>query len=61
MGLYIGGLKNGHNFNGSICAIDITNHHRTPDNIPIEMRDLLMWDHTYRTEKFTEQWMEAET
>ncbi len=53
-GLYIGGEKNGRNFNGLICAIDITNHpknyHETPDNIPIEIRDLLINDHVDRTD-----------
>ena len=50
IGLYIGGKKNDQNFNGSICAIDITNHHGTPDNIPIEIRDLLINDHEDRVE-----------
>ena len=53
-GLYIGGEKNGRNFNGSICAIDITNHqksyHEIPDNIPSEIRELLIYDHVDRTD-----------
>ena len=46
------GLYIGKNFNGSICAIDITNHYHgieTATNIPIEVRDLLIKDHTDRT------------
>ena len=46
------GLYIGKNFNGSICAIDITNHGSYPEiatNIPIEVRNLLIKDHTDRT------------
>ena len=46
------GLYIGKNFNGSICAIDITNHYHGFEiaaNIPIEVRDLLIQDHTDRT------------
>ena len=47
---YKRGLHIGKNFDGQICAIDITNHYpEIPLNIPIEMRDLLIQDHINRT------------
>ena len=50
---YNPGLHIGKNFNGQICAIDITNHTAAgipaiPTNIPIEIRDLLTNDHFQR-------------
>ena len=52
LGIYIGGQKNGHNFNGSICAFDFTtqgkSYREIPSNIPSEIRDLLMLDHFNR-------------
>ena len=59
------GLYIGKDFNGCICAIDITTHVQSipeiPDNIPIEIRDLLIDDHSARAVKYREQWMEVET
>ena len=52
MGIYIGGQKNGHNFNGSICALDLTSETKDypeiPTNIPTVIIDLLMMDHIQR-------------
>ena len=52
LGIYIGGQKNGHNFNSSICAFDFTSQRKSylelPTNIPSEIRDLLMSDHFNR-------------
>ena len=53
MGIYIGGQKNGNNFNGSICAFDLSNPSKSypevPTNIPTEIVDLLIKDHYLRT------------
>ena len=50
---YKPGLHIGKNFDGQICAIDITNHGQSypeiPLNIPTEVRSLLIQDHTDRT------------
>ena len=49
-GIYIGGQKNDHNFNGYICAFDLTTNitSETPSNIPTEIVELLMDDHYLR-------------
>ena len=49
-GIYIGGQKNDHNFNGYICAFDLTTNitSGTPSNIPTEIVESLMDNHYFR-------------